>query len=239
MRGVLSVLAWWSGMCVKALTPTLSLRARECSGARALNESKWLGQQRSLARRERDRVRVLQQLDRIKRGLILITLLMFVPLAQADVTEPTRDHPLADPVQEAQARAFMREIRCVVCQSQSIDESDAEIAAQLRNAIREQMAAGKSEDEIRDYLVARYGDFVLLKPPFKTETLVLWIGPFALAAIALVGVGSLVRRHRRRAGAPGAELAPPELSESEKQRVRSLLVEGEDGSSASGRGTAS
>jgi len=149
-------------------------------------------------------------------------------LAQADVTEPTRDHPLADPAQESKARAFMREIRCVVCQSQSIDESDAEIAAQLRNAIREQMAAGKSEDEIRDYLVARYGDFVLLKPPFKAETLVLWIGPFALAAIALVGVTSLVRRQRKAGAAPGADLAPPELSESEKQRVRSLLVESEE-----------
>ena len=144
--------------------------------------------------------------------------------AQADVTDPTRDQPFADPAKEAEARAFMREIRCVVCQSQSIDESDAEIAAQLRNAIREQMAAGKSEDEIRDYLVARYGDFVLLRPPFKPATLILWLGPFALLAVGLVGGLSVMRRHKK--------AAPPDLSASERERVRRLLREGEDDRSA-------
>jgi cytochrome c-type biogenesis protein CcmH len=143
-------------------------------------------------------------------------------LAQADVTEPTRDHPLADPAQEAEARAFMREIRCVVCQSQSIDESDAEIAAQLRNAIREQMAAGKSPDEIRDFLVARYGDFVLFKPPFKASTLLLWTGPFVLVAFGFGII--LLQRRRKTIVVPGATgLAPPDLSESERARVRSLL----------------
>ena len=166
----------------------------------------------------------------MKIGTRLVTALAFllsVTLAQADVTDPTRDQPLADPAKEAQARTFMREIRCVVCQSQSIDESDAEIAAQLRNAIREQMAAGKSPDEIRDYLVARYGDFVLLDPPFKPATLILWIGPFALAAIGLGFV--LHQRLRKSATAPGAVgLAPPALSESERARVERLLVENED-----------
>jgi cytochrome c-type biogenesis protein CcmH len=146
--------------------------------------------------------------------------------AQADVTDPTRDQPLSDPALEAQARAFMREIRCVVCQSQSIDESDAEIAAQLRNAIREQMAAGKSEDEIREYLVARYGDFVLLKPPFKTSTLLLWAGPFVLVAI---GLGFVLLQRRRKTVAAGTGLTPPDLSESERARVQRLL-QGEDAS---------
>jgi len=146
--------------------------------------------------------------------------------AQADAPDPTRDQPLADPAQEAQARAFMREIRCVVCQSQSIDESDAEIAAQLRNAIREQMAAGKNEDEIRAYLVARYGDFVLFNPPFKSTTLVLWAGPFVLVAIGL-GVVILQRRRKTVVTPSGAGLAPPDLSESERARVQSLL-HGED-----------
>jgi cytochrome c-type biogenesis protein CcmH len=127
------------------------------------------------------------------------------------------DQPLADPAQEAQARAFMREIRCVVCQSQSIDESDAEIAAQLRNAIREQMKAGKSEDEIRDYLVARYGDFVLLNPPFKPATLILWLGPFVLVAVGLA-VGLTVLHRQKKS-------APLELSDSERERVKRLLVE--------------
>jgi cytochrome c-type biogenesis protein CcmH len=163
------------------------------------------------------------------RLLAILTLVLSAHIAQADVTDPTRDRPLADPAQEARARAFMHEIRCVVCQSQAIDESDAEIAAQLRNAIREQMAAGKNEDEIRDYLVARYGDFVLLKPPFKSSTLLLWVGPFVLVAIGLAVV-LLQRRRKANATPEGAGLAPPELSESERARVDRLLAEGPDGS---------
>ena len=145
--------------------------------------------------------------------------------ARADPKDPTVDHPLADPVKEAEARAFMRGIRCVVCQSQSIDESDAEIAAQLRNLIREQLAAGKSPEEIRSYLVARYGDFVLLDPPFKSGTLILWLGPFALAGIALAGGFGVLRR--RRAAKDAAGLAPPDLSDSERRPVEALLGEGE------------
>jgi cytochrome c-type biogenesis protein CcmH len=175
---------------------------------------------------------VLQRLcgKALKLGLVLAAIILaFASLAQADPQDPTRDRPLADPVQEARARAFMHEIRCVVCQSQAIDESDAEIAAQLRNAIREQMAAGKNEDEIRDYLVARYGDFVLLKPPFKPATLLLWVGPFALVAIGFGIV--LLQRRQKTAAAPGdAGLAPPDLSESERARVNRLLGEGPDGS---------
>jgi cytochrome c-type biogenesis protein CcmH len=168
--------------------------------------------------------RALRQL-----GQLLLLLAFTASLARADVTDPTRDQPLPDPKMEAEARAFMRDIRCVVCQSQSIDDSDAEIAAQLRNAIREQMAAGKSPDEIRDFLVARYGDFVLLKPPFKASTLLLWIGPFVLIAIGL-GV-LLMQRQRRKATAPAgdAALAPPELTESERARVQRML-QGEDAS---------
>jgi cytochrome c-type biogenesis protein CcmH len=158
------------------------------------------------------------------RWIAVLALVLGGRLAQADVTDPTRDKPLPDPQMEAQARAFMRDIRCVVCQSQSIDESDAEIAAQLRNAIREQMAAGKSPDEIREFLVARYGDFVLLKPPFKASTLLLWIGPFGLVAI---GLGVILLQRRRRIAAPDARLTPPDLSESERARVQRLL-KGED-----------
>ena len=159
-------------------------------------------------------------------AITVLALALHLP-AHADPQDPTRDTPLADPAQEAKARAFMREIRCVVCQGQSIDESDAEIAAQLRNAIREQMKAGKNEDEIRDYLVARYGDFVLLKPPVKPATLLLWVGPFVLVAIGLSFV--LLQRWRKIAMAPGGGgLAPPDLTESEQARVRRLLVEGEE-----------
>lgn len=153
------------------------------------------------------------------RLLAILALVLSVQIAHADPQDPTRDKPLPDPKQEAQARAFMREIRCVVCQSQSIDESDAEIAAQLRNAIREQMAAGKSEDEIRDYLVARYGDFVLLKPPFNPGTLLLWVGPFVLVAIgsAVVFVSS------RKAAGPAYETSL-DLSSCESARLNRLLA---------------
>jgi cytochrome c-type biogenesis protein CcmH len=153
--------------------------------------------------------------------MAVLGLVLGAHLAQADPQDPTRDKPLPDPAMEAQARAFMRDIRCVVCQSQSIDESDAEIAAQLRNAIREQMAAGKKPDEIRAFLVARYGDFVLLKPPFKASTLLLWAGPFVLVAIGFGVI--LLQRRRKTSAAPGAGLTPPDLSESERDRVQRLL----------------
>ncbi len=144
----------------------------------------------------------------------------------ADQTIRTADQPLADPALEARARALMREIRCVVCQSQSIDESDADIAANLRNIVREQIAAGKSEGEIRDYLTARYGDFVLLKPPFNRSTLVLWLSPFVLALIALGAGFVTLRRSRSNAGAK----TPRDLSGAERERLKQLLVEDSDGS---------
>jgi len=156
------------------------------------------------------------------RFFAILGIVLGAHLTQADPQDPTRDKPLPDPAMEAQARVFMRDVRCVVCQSQSIDESDAEIAAQLRNAIREQMAAGKSPDEIRAFLVARYGDFVLLKPPFKASTLLLWGGPFLLVAI---GIGFIVLQRRQKTTATSE--TPPELSESERARVQRLL-KGED-----------
>jgi cytochrome c-type biogenesis protein CcmH len=145
------------------------------------------------------------------------------PTASADPTIRTADQPLADPALEAKARALMREIRCVVCQSQSIDESDADIAANLRNIVREQIAAGKSEAEIRSYLTARYGDFVLLKPPLNRATVVLWVAPFALALIALVAVGIGVRRGR----AGQQAKATRDLSGAERERLNRLLLEGD------------
>jgi cytochrome c-type biogenesis protein CcmH len=127
-----------------------------------------------------------------------------------------QDTHLADPKLEQRARDLSREIRCVVCQSQSIADSDADIARDMRNLIREQIAAGRSDQDIRDYLVARYGDFVLFKPPFKASTYVLWIGPFALLAVALVVIFFY---YRRRETAPAAR----GLTEAEQARVAELL----------------
>jgi cytochrome c-type biogenesis protein CcmH len=163
----------------------------------------------------------------ILRALLLILVLLGAASvlgaaapACADPTIRTADQPLADPALEAKARALMREIRCVVCQSQSIDESDADIAANLRNIVREQIAAGKSEAEIRDYLTARYGDFVLLKPPLNRATLVLWATPFALALIAALAAVFMVRRSRS-----SNTKAAHELSSAERERLNRLLVE--------------
>ena len=147
-------------------------------------------------------------------GLRIILSVLLLVLALPAFAQEAQ---LADPVLEERARDLSREIRCVVCQSQSVAESDADIARDMRVLIREQIAAGKTDQEIRDYLVARYGDFVLFEPPFKASTYVLWIGPFALLVLAAIGVGFYFRR---RAAQP---VAGPELSSAERGRVAELL----------------
>ncbi|MEX2650610.1 MAG: cytochrome c-type biogenesis protein [Alphaproteobacteria bacterium] len=126
------------------------------------------------------------------------------------------DEVLADPALEARARAISRDLRCLVCQNQSIDDSDADLAHDLRLLVRERLTAGDSDDQAIDYIVERYGDYVLLDPPFKARTWALWLGPFAVLAGAAAGVAAHVRRQARR-----AETAP--LSAEEQRRVRDLL----------------
>jgi cytochrome c-type biogenesis protein CcmH len=109
--------------------------------------------------------------------------------------------------------ALADELRCLVCQNQTLAESNAPLALDLRNQIREQFAQGASEREVREFMVARYGDFVLYKPPFKASTAVLWAGPFVLLAI---GIWVLRRVSRRRVPAP-------QLSEAERSRAAKLL----------------
>lgn len=130
------------------------------------------------------------------------------------------DEQLPDPAQEARAREISRELRCVVCQNQSIDHSDAPLARDLRLIVREQIAAGKSDREVKAYLVERYGNFVLLRPPFTRETWLLWLGP--LLAVAAGGLGVAVYLKGRRAAAPPSELSPAEL-----ERLARLLGERE------------
>jgi cytochrome c-type biogenesis protein CcmH len=115
------------------------------------------------------------------------------------------DRVLEDPAQEARARALQTALRCVVCQGQSIADSNAPLAADMRNLIREQIAAGRSDDEIKSFLVARYGEFVLMEPPLRGDTLLLWFAP---ALLVLVGGGIIavtVLRARRRADEEGLE----------------------------------
>ena len=125
------------------------------------------------------------------------------------------DEMLADPALEARARSLSAQFRCLVCQNESIDESNAELAHDLRVLIREQVRAGRSDAEIRDFLTARYGQFVLLKPRFGTETLLLWLGPFLILAIGAGIIGFTLRR-RRSAVALGAPLSEAERAELER-----------------------
>jgi len=118
--------------------------------------------------------------------------------------------PLADPVLEARAKALQRELRCLVCQGQSIDESNSALAADLRRLIREQMQAGQSDDDIKNFLVARYGAFVLMKPPVREDTFFLWFGPALLVLVGGAVIGVTVLRSRRRlTNEDGIELDAP------------------------------
>lgn len=113
-------------------------------------------------------------------------LLVFLVLTSGAMAAPVPD-TFANPAMEARARNLQRQLRCLVCQGESIDESGAELAADLRHLVRQQMAQGKSDQQIEDYLVARYGNFILMKPPLAPDTYVLWLAPF----LVLIGAGAV------------------------------------------------
>jgi len=140
--------------------------------------------------------------------LLLAIAAVFCIAAASDPAER-----LSDPSQEARARTLFREVRCLVCQNESIDDSEAQLAGDLRKIIRQQVAAGRSDAQIRQFLVARYGEFVLLKPPFSAGNLALWAGPFA---VVIVGGLLLLFLLRRRSTAEA-------LSEDEEARLAALL----------------
>jgi cytochrome c-type biogenesis protein CcmH len=125
---------------------------------------------------------------------LAILLVSCLPLAAQASTEPTA----LDPVAQRRLVDLSAQLRCLVCQNQSIAESNAELAVDLRNQINEQIKSGKSDREIVDFMVTRYGDFVLYRPPFKATTALLWIGPIALLLLAvLVFYRTLVSRRAR------------------------------------------
>ena len=125
--------------------------------------------------------------------------------------------PLAeDEAVERRMIAITEELRCLVCQNESLASSHAELAEDLRREVREQMKQGKSDQQIIDYLVARYGDFVLFDPPLKSYTLLLWFGPFALLLIGLTGLVIQMRKRRNK-------IAEPRLSAADEQRAAALL----------------
>jgi cytochrome c-type biogenesis protein CcmH len=147
---------------------------------------------------------------------VLFVLLALAGLSPLRAVEP--DERLADPAQETRARALSNGLRCLVCQNQSIDDSNAPLARDLRILLRERIAAGDDDATIKRDLVARYGDFILLQPPFNPRTLVLWSAPFVLLA---VGGWVLFRRSRRQ---PALDKTPP-LTEQERENLRLLLAQ--------------
>ena len=148
------------------------------------------------------------------RGLVLGAALA----GAAPAIAVTPDEILPDPQLEARARSLSHELRCMVCQNQSIDDSDAPLAHDLRVLVRERLQAGDSDDKVLEFLTARYGEFVLLKPRFGIGTAVLWLTPVAVLLAGMAGLIVLARR-RRHNFAVGTE---PELSASEAQRLQQL-----------------
>jgi cytochrome c-type biogenesis protein CcmH len=150
-------------------------------------------------------------------GYILLFVALIAPTASFAVRP---DEMLNDPALEARARHLSEELRCMVCQNQSIDDSEAPLAHDLRVLVRQRLEAGDSDRQVLDFLVVRYGEFVLLKPPFKPETLLLWgLPPLAL----IVGLGALVAMARRRKQVP---LQPAALSREEEAKLASLVQSG-------------
>ncbi|MDB5553082.1 MAG: cytochrome biosis protein [Rhizobium sp.] len=148
----------------------------------------------------------------------ILTALVFLLASLAPALAVNPDEVLADPVLEARARAISSELRCMVCQNQSIDDSNADLAKDLRVLVRERLTAGDSDDQVRAYLVSRYGEFVLLKPPLGFNTMLLWGMP-----VALLLVGGLVifrQAARRRQPVP----ATP-LSDEEQKALDAILAE--------------
>jgi cytochrome c-type biogenesis protein CcmH len=147
------------------------------------------------------------------KALLLILFLVLLPLTALAV-QP--DEVLPDAALEARARAISQNVRCLVCQNQSIDDSDAPLARDLRLLIRERLKAGDGDNQIYDFLTARYGDFVLLRPPVKPATWLLWFGP---AVVLVLGAIALVFWFRRRAAA--VEQTP--ISDEERAQLKRLI----------------
>ena len=160
------------------------------------------------------------ELLRAAAALVLAAAFAAAAAQQAPAAPPVPDAPRAqpladDPELEARVMRMADELRCLVCQNETIAASNAELAVDLRRQIRQKLAAGESEQQIRDYMVARYGEFVLYRPPLHAGTVLLWAGPFVLLVVAAGVLVHHVRRHRPQGSAP--------LSPAEAERVRRLL----------------
>jgi cytochrome c-type biogenesis protein CcmH len=149
--------------------------------------------------------------------LLFCAALLVAPPLHAKQAVPAID----DPVAEKRAVTLEEQLRCLVCQNETIAASQADLAKDLRKEIREQIKAGRTDDQIKQYLVDRYGDFVLYKPPLKATTVLLWVGPFALLVGGVIALFVYLRRRRAR-----VERAP--LSDEQRSRAEALLANGRD-----------
>ena len=149
------------------------------------------------------------------RSILAVPLLVLAVAAPAYAIEPQEQ--LTDPRLEARARTLGQELRCLVCQNESIDDSNADLARDLRTIVRERLTAGDSDQQVLGFVTARYGDYVLLRPPVRAGTLVLWFGPVVLLVAAIIAM--TLRRRRR------AKAEPAPLSTEEDRRLARLLDE--------------
>jgi cytochrome c-type biogenesis protein CcmH len=146
---------------------------------------------------------------------LLVIILLIPSLAAAEEARPLADNPLV----EARLKTLAVELRCLVCQNQTLADSNAPLAEDLRREVREMIAKDMTDKEIIDFLVQRYGDFVLYRPPWKASTTLLWLGPFLLLIAGATGLVFALRRRQKK-------LADVTLSEEEHNRVAQLLSEG-------------
>ena len=147
-----------------------------------------------------------------KQGASFITVLLITLFVSISLS--ANDEPLANPAKEAVARELMKEIRCLVCQNQSIEDSNADLAKDLRRIVREQINNGKSPEETKSFLVARYGDWVLLKPPVNSGTIFLWGSPIILL---IIGIWIIMQRSQ------SAKTAPEYLTKEEEAELKAII----------------
>lgn len=154
-------------------------------------------------------------------AILLLSIALVVPVAAPVLAAIDPAERLEDPVLEERARALSKELRCLVCQNQSIDDSDAELAQDLRRLVRERIAAGDSDERVLDYIVERYGEFVLMTPRFKPSTWALWLGPLTVLLVGGCIAFLVLRRQRSRTVEPG-------LTADEAARVAVLMADRTD-----------
>ena len=156
----------------------------------------------------------------MRKLIAILAMLLLAAFAAPAAYAVQPDEIMSDPVKEARARDLSRELRCMVCQNQSIDDSDAPLARDLRLLVRERIAGGDSDSQVIDFLVARYGEFVLLKPRFTPHTVLLWLLP----PLALIGGGLALWFYSRRRSKAGSATDPSHLTEEEEARLERLLA---------------